>query len=156
MKEGIELNKTRVYCAGPIRGNREFRRNYQFIIETVHSLGASALSEIAGPQTLDLNDTQQLEKMSDEDIYNRDIKWLESADCVIAELSGPSIGAGFEVSYALFVKKIPVLVLFDPRGTRLSAMIAGCRDDNLIIKEYTDNTEIIEYVEEFINQKIQR
>ena len=43
-----------------------------------------------------------------EEIYNRDIKWLQSADIVVAEVTTPSLGVGYELGIAEKLN-IPVL-----------------------------------------------
>ena len=61
----------------------------------------------------------------DTSIYDRDIKWLKSADAVIAEVSTPSLGVGYELGIAQKLKK-PVLCLYKPSYNKyLSAMIKG-------------------------------
>ena len=62
---------------------------------------------------------------SDREIFMRDMEWLQSADLVIAEVTTPSLGVGYELGIAEKVK-IPVLCLYRPiKGKRLSAMISG-------------------------------
>ena len=50
---------------------------------------------------------------------------MQSADAVVAEVSTPSLGVGYELGIAEKLK-IPVLCLYRPiKGKRLSAMING-------------------------------
>ena len=59
------------------------------------------------------------------EIYVRDVEWLREADVVIAEVTTPSLGVGYEVARAAVMGK-PVVGLFRPEaGRRLSAMIRG-------------------------------
>jgi hypothetical protein len=51
--------------------------------------------------------------------------WLDQAAAVIAEVTVPSLGVGYEIAYALHARAIPVLGLCRA-GTRLSAMLTGC------------------------------
>ncbi|MCL7970955.1 MAG: nucleoside 2-deoxyribosyltransferase, partial [marine benthic group bacterium] len=61
----------------------------------------------------------------DAHIYARDIDWLREADAVVAEVSTPSLGVGYEIARAAQMGK-PVVCLFRPEaGRRLSAMIRG-------------------------------
>jgi len=85
-----------IYCAGPIRGNTKYQENYSEITRIVESLGHTALSEKSTKfsSSIPLNDKQ---------VYTRDIKWIDGSKVMIAEVSGPSLGVGFEISYALFV-----------------------------------------------------
>ena len=66
---------------------------------------------------------------TDEFIYKRDMAWLYSAHLVVAEVTQPSLGVGYELAYAE-QRKLPVLCLYRPevlksKGSRLSAMIKG-------------------------------
>ena len=49
--------------------------------------------------------------MTEEFIYNRDVDWLRESDCVIAEVTQPSLGVGYELGFAESLK-IPVLCLY--------------------------------------------
>ncbi len=55
---------------------------------------------------------------------------------MIAEISGPSLGVGFEIAYALFQKGIPVLALVSSDVEKISAMITGCNSELLTVKRY--------------------
>ena len=63
---------------------------------------------------------------SDKEIYQRDLEWLKSADAVIAEVTNPSLGVGYELGITEKLGK-PVLCLFDDadHNHNLSAMISG-------------------------------
>ena len=81
------------------------------------------LTEHVGSESLqDLGES----KLTDIEIYQRDMEWLESADAVIAEVTTPSLGVGYELGVAEKLNK-PILCLFDQRNQEqcLSAMMAG-------------------------------
>ena len=67
---------------------------------------------------------------SDRDIFERDIKALESSDILIADVSSPSLGVGYEIAYAI-CKNIKVIA-FVKEGVNLSAMINGNPEISLI------------------------
>jgi hypothetical protein len=133
-----------IYCAGPIRGNTTFQENYSEIVRIVESMGHTALAEVSGKfsSSIPLNAKQ---------IYTRDIKWIDGSKTMIAEVSGPSLGVGFEVSYALFVKKIPVLAVYHEQAGQVSAMISGCSNPLLQIKKYTNIDDLTSVVKNFIS-----
>uniref|UniRef100_A0AC11ESI6 2'-deoxynucleoside 5'-phosphate N-hydrolase 1 n=1 Tax=Ovis aries TaxID=9940 RepID=A0AC11ESI6_SHEEP len=61
-------------------------------------------------------------------IHDRDVAWLQQADVVVAEVTQPSLGVGYELGRAVALRK-PVLCLFRPKSGRvLSAMIRGAAD----------------------------
>lgn len=118
-----------VYCAGAIKGDIAYQDNYKKMIRFIESIDHTALAELNG-------NFKFYVPLSDKQIYTRDIKWIESSELVIAEISGPSLGVGFEIAYALFQQKIPVLALVSSEVKKISAMITGCNSRLLTIKRY--------------------
>jgi hypothetical protein len=88
--------------------------------------------------------------LSDKQIYTRDIKWIDGSKIMIAEVSGPSIGVGFEISYALFIKKMPVLAVYHNEAGQISSMITGCTNPLLEIKKYSNVDDLTSIVKKFI------
>lgn len=73
-------------------------------------------------------------------IYEKDMAWLREADAVVAEVTAPSLGVGYELAKAEDMGK-PVLCLYRPsEGRRLSAMIAG--NPRFRIHEYSEAREL--------------
>jgi nucleoside 2-deoxyribosyltransferase len=111
----------KIYFAGSIRGGRDDAALYQQIIALLRGHG-EVLTEHVGDADL----TRVGENgLHDRAIYERDMAWLEAADAVIAEVTVPSHGVGYEIARAEMLGK-PVLCLhrrYD--GQRLSAMLAG-------------------------------
>ena len=132
-----------IYCAGPIRGNTTYQENYSEITRIVESLGHTALSEKSTKfsSSIPLNDKQ---------VYTRDIKWIDGSKLMIAEVSGPSLGVGFEISYALLVKKIPVLAVYQENAGQISAMISGCNNKNLQLKKISNIDDLVQVIKSFI------
>lgn len=132
-----------IYCAGPIRGNTTYQQNYIQIVQIVEELGHSALSEVSSKFHSSI-------PLTAKQIYSRDVKWLDGSKMMIAEVSGPSLGVGFEVAYALFKKKIPVLVLYHQSSEQISSMIIGCNDPKLQVQKYIDTEDLRNRINEFI------
>ena len=111
----------KIYFAGSIRGGRDDAALYRRIISLLAEYG-EVLTEHVG----DVGLTRAGEDgPSDEVIYERDVAWLAEADVVIAEVTVPSHGVGYEIGRAESLGK-PVLCLHRPSvGRRLSAMLAG-------------------------------
>jgi len=132
-----------IYCAGPIKGNTTYQENYSEIVRIVESLGHTALSERSSKfnPSIPLNSKQ---------IYTRDIKWIDGSKIMIAEVSGPSLGVGFEIAYALFVKKIPVLAVYQENAGQISSMISGCNNKNLQIKKISNIDDLTQIIKTFI------
>lgn len=132
----------KIYCAGPIRGDTTWQKYYLDLTVYISSLGHTAYNEFnqAAPE---IKETAN--------IYDRDMKWLNDSECMIAEVSGPSTGVGYEIATALLVKKIPVLALHYTEAPRLSAMISDNRNNLLQIKKYGSKKELRSAINKFIN-----
>lgn len=131
-----------IYFAGSIRGGRTDRTLYVEMIRLLKTHGR-VLTEHIADETL----SEQGENLSDTDIHDRDMVWLRSATCVVAEVTTPSLGVGYEIGRAVEMK-IPVLCLFRPgAGKKLSAMIAGCGEVRL--QEYGDLADLPRIFDQF-------
>ena len=134
----------KIYFAGAIRGGREDAQLYEKLIAYLKEKG-QVLTEHIGSTDLGWEGETS---SKDEEIYNRDIKWLKSADIVVAEVTTPSLGVGYELGIAEKLN-IPVLCLYrSDKGNRLSAMISG----NAIFtcKEYSVFIEAQKWIDDFI------
>jgi nucleoside 2-deoxyribosyltransferase len=132
-----------IYCAGPIKGDTKFQESYKDIVRIVESMEHTALAQFSSkiPSTILLSDKQ---------IYTRDVKWIDGSKLMIAEVSGASLGVGFEIAYALFVKKIPVLAVYNEQAQDISSMITGCSDPNLQLKKYYNQEDLERIIRNFI------
>ena len=136
----------KIYFAGAIRGGREDAQLYEKLIAYLKEKG-QVLTEHIGSTDLGWEGETS---SKDEEIYNRDIQWLKSAEIVVAEVTTPSLGVGYELGIAEKLN-IPVLCLYRPdEGNRLSAMVSG----NAIFtcREYTVFIEAQKWIDDFIQQ----
>ena len=96
-----------IYFACSITGGREFESVYQAIVsklvEAGHQIPTAHLAEsgIAAVEAV----------IDPVEVYERDVAWIRACDRLIAEVSVPSHGVGYEIGFALGIGK-PVLVLF--------------------------------------------
>jgi nucleoside 2-deoxyribosyltransferase len=134
----------KIYCAGPIRGDVYHVEYYYQIVARVWQLGHVPLTELALSES-------ETAAAGDADIYIRDLRWLQQADALIAEVSGPSLGVGYEIAYALHALSIPVLCVGNRRSSEnLSAMITGNFSERLTLKIYDSGGELDGIVKEFL------
>nr|MBF0221464.1 nucleoside 2-deoxyribosyltransferase [Desulfobulbaceae bacterium] len=110
----------KIYFAGSIRGGREDAGVYWAMIEFLRTFG-EVLTEHVGD--LDLTEKGD-DGPSDRFIHDRDMEWLRRCDLVVAEVSQPSLGVGYELGWAAAWHK-PTLCLFRTSQASLSAMVAG-------------------------------
>ncbi len=135
-----------IYCAGPIKGDKQYQLFYKEIIKYISSLGHTALSELNDKfkSAFPLNDIQ---------IFKRDIKWMDSSEFIIAEATSASTGVGFEVAYALYNLKKPVLALCKNGEKSISAMISGCNSEILTVKYYSSVEDMKKIISQYLNEK---
>lgn len=136
----------KIYFAGSIRGGRQDRQKYLELIEFL-STHAEVLTEHIGSKSLGDNGETEL---GDDSICQRDLEWLSSAEAVVAEVTTPSLGVGYEIGMAEKLAK-PVLCLFDESQTefRLSAMLSG--NANLTVCRYQAIGEAKRQISEFLS-----
>ena len=133
-----------IYFACSITGGRNEEKIYQVIVDTLvvdgHQVPTAHLSR---------SDVTAMEEIVDpEEVYSRDIEWIDSCDALIAEVSTPSHGVGYEIAYALSQNK-PVLCLHK-HGTRVSKMITGNTNPFIIVRDYKHNADISKIIQGFI------
>ena len=137
----------KIYFAGSICAGRDDAGLYRKFIGYLKGYG-SVLTEHIGEHSLTEGGEDHL---GDKTIYGRDLEWLSSADAVIAEVSIPSLGVGYEIATAVHLRK-RVLCLYRPKGhKKLSAMIAGCPDVKTV--SYGTFEEAVNAIDGFLNDE---
>jgi nucleoside 2-deoxyribosyltransferase len=121
---------TKVYFCGSIKGGRQDRKIYEELIVHISKYAKVLTEHIADPSVgID-------QHLSDKEIHDRDISWLRESDLIIAEVTQPSLGVGYEIGRALEWGK-PIIALYRKNNEKkLSAMIAGV--DRIKVFEYAD------------------
>ncbi|XP_007530514.1 2'-deoxynucleoside 5'-phosphate N-hydrolase 1 isoform X2 [Erinaceus europaeus] len=121
----LEPGRLAVYFCGSIRGGREDQALYERIVARLRRFGAVLTEHVAAAE---LGARGEEAAGGDRFIHERDLAWLQQADVVVAEVTQPSLGVGYELGRAVVLDK-PVLCLFRPQsGRALSAMIRGAAD----------------------------
>ena len=136
----------KIYFAASIRGGRDDWPRYLEIVKQLREYG-EVLTEHVG----DVGLSAVGEDIGDRNIYDRDLGWLKSSDYLVAEVTTPSLGVGYEIGKATEWGK-PVLCLYRPgEGRLLSAMISG--SNGVTLKEYQGVTELKEIFEQYFRSK---
>jgi len=63
--------------------------------------------------------------MTDKEIYDRDISFINKSDIIIADVTIPSLGVGYEIAYAEKLDKKIFCLYYQEEGKKVSAMISG-------------------------------
>jgi len=140
-ESGTEALK--IYFSGSIRGGRADAQLYHDLIEFLKEYG-TVLTEHIG--RLDLVDEREIPPCQ---IHDRDMTWLRSADVIIAEVTTPSLGVGYELGRAVEMGK-PILCLYRKQGDKsVSGMISG--SPGIITVVYEELNEAIHWISGFIS-----
>lgn len=131
------------YFAGAIRGGRERLDIYIKINELLEKYGIVLDKHVANPKVDELEMDSTLEE-----IYLRDINWIKECDILVAEVSTPSLGVGYEIAYAENLGK-RIICVYDVT-INISAMIGGNKNFTLI--EYKDSNDLLSKLEQLLKE----
>jgi len=140
----------KVYLAASMRGGGEGKGwgHLKDLAAIVTALGHVPMNEVCCDKAPKVKVTGK----GDDFLYNRDMAWLRIADCLIAEVTYPSLGVGYEIAAAVREQKIPVLALVQKKSPELSAMLNGNTDPLFHLQRYIGSGEMEEHVRRFLSK----
>ncbi len=133
-----------LYFSCSLTGGRKDEPIYVIIVDHLLGLGHTVpTAHLARP------DVMHLEKIvKPSEVYKRDIQWIRASDAVVAEVSTPSHGVGYEVAYGLSLGK-PVLCLYH-REASVSKMLTGNDSAGLVVRDYRNPKEALQELDHFL------
>ncbi len=135
------MGKPKVYLAAPILGHPDGRLLASQLLEALIRVGL----DIVNPWVTGGPDAAQ-----PREIYLRDTALIEAADGLVAEVTLPSLGVGYEIAYALCRGK-PVAALAR-EGARVSRLIQGIQSPRFMFHTYADPLEAARLAAGFIGR----
>jgi 2'-deoxynucleoside 5'-phosphate N-hydrolase len=136
----------KIYFAGSIHGGSPDRDLYQKIVGYLHQFG-EVLTEHVGDVE---RSTKREGSQTVQEIYDEDMHWLRQSDVVVAEVTTPSLGVGYEIARAEELGK-PILCLYRPLPDRiLSLMLKG--NKKLKVAEFHTLDEVKAHINDFFSQ----
>jgi nucleoside 2-deoxyribosyltransferase len=133
-----------IYFSCSITGGRTDQQNYQAIVD--HLLRSGHTVPTAHLSKLDVFSLEAVVKPTE--VFLRDMKWIEECDALIAEVSTPSHGVGYEIAQALFQKK-PVFCCYQI-GRRVSKIITGNTSSTIVARNYQNIDDLLKMIDEFL------
>jgi hypothetical protein len=133
-----------IYFSCSITGGRQDQLVYHAIVETLQRAGHEV-------PTAHLSHSDVMEKetvISPAEVYERDVRWVKGCNALIAEVSTPSHGVGYEIAHALFLNK-PVLCCYQQKQ-RVSKMILGNNSPTLTNYAYQSLADLLPEIEHFL------
>ena len=133
-----------LYFSCSLTGGRKDQVIYAHIVDHLLKHGHEVpTAHLARPEVM------ALEKVVDPaEVYRRDIDWIDGCQAMIAEVSTPSLGVGYEYGLAVQLGK-PVLCVYRS-GSRMSKMITGNPAPNLTVAAYSSEAELDRQVDAFL------
>lgn len=132
----------KIYFGGSIKGGRSKVEDYKKIVDYLKTIGTVLDEHIADP-----NLQSSGESITSTEIYNRDVSWINECDILIAEVTVPSLGVGYEIGYAESLNK-RIICLYQ-NDESISAMIKG--NNSITHISYDDVDELITKLSTYFN-----
>ncbi len=133
-----------IYFSCSLTGGRQDESVYLTIVDHLLEIGHDVpTAHLAHPQVMDL------ERVVDaREVYERDMAWIAACDVLIAEVSTPSHGVGYEIAVAL-KREIPVLCCHR-EGVAVSKMITGNDSKTLTLCTYQRTGDVLTAIDDFL------
>jgi nucleoside 2-deoxyribosyltransferase len=133
-----------VYFACSITGGRQDELVYQKLVAALQQDGHHVPTALlASPDVMPLEGV-----VSAADVYTRDVRWITECDFLLAEVSTPSHGVGYEIGYALTLGK-KVLCLYR-KGRKVSKMILGNPHPQLTVRDYKTPDQAVSMLNSYL------
>src|SRR5271154_1504946 len=129
----------KIYFGFTVAGDRSGIDTARKVVHLLEKMGHEVLTR----HLVSDNAWEADRSISPQDVYRRDMDWLEQCELFMAEVSGSSFGLGFETGYLLGATEKKV-VLFYRRAveTKISLLITGITHPNCRLVPYSDLDEI--------------
>lgn len=139
-----------IYLACTVRGDRGGLAGARALADLLERAGHVVMT-----RHLLADDVEAAEStLTERAVFERDVRWLDAADLLIAEASGSSYGVGFEVGYILGrsaqTAQRVVLLYHADRAAYVSRLIAGNTHPACTTYPYRDAADLLRFVETLI------
>jgi nucleoside 2-deoxyribosyltransferase len=136
----------KVFFSCSMRGGygRVAQEELRKIPDLIEELGMEVISRHQTQEDFIENES----RLTEQQIHDRDYRWLREADLVIAEITNPSLGVGAEIADAVHLG-IPVLAIYKKEyENQISAYISG--KTGVACRAYSGYEELKEVIKEFV------
>jgi 2'-deoxynucleoside 5'-phosphate N-hydrolase len=134
----------KIYFSCSITGGRGDQPIYAALVESLQAGGHEVLT--AQLSSADIMEEERV--ISAAEVYERDVRWVTECDALIAEVSTPSHGVGYEIALALYLEK-PVLCCYQAERS-VSKMILGNNHSGMSLAEYRTVDELLQSAARFL------
>ena len=141
-------SQKRIYIALPIQGQRLGNNAYQHLSKAVDELGFL----VANPQVLEPPLEDAGARFNPRDVYQDNYRLLKSSDLLVAEISRPSLGVGYEIASAEHFG-LPILCVYQAKLRQsVSLMILGIPYRRFLTASYNTVDELKMCIESAVRE----
>lgn len=142
--KGNPCAKMNIYFSCSITGGRKEQPVYAAIVRALLEDGHRVPTALlASPRVIELETLVEARE-----VFRRDVTWVRECDALVAEVTTPSHGVGYEIALALMLEK-PVMCCFNSDAT-VSKMITGNDHPRLRLAPYRNPEEAVTLLRDFI------
>jgi nucleoside 2-deoxyribosyltransferase len=131
----------KIYFGFTVAGDRGSLETARAMVAVLDELGHEVLTRYL----VDDDAREADRRLLPEEVYARDMAWLEQCDVFVAEVSGSSFGIGYEAGYVLGGLSKPAILFYrEDLERRISLLITGNRHPNCRLVRYERASEAAE------------
>ena len=145
MIKSDRIKTMNIYFSCSITGGREDQKIYQAIVDHLLDYGHIVPTAHLSSENI-LSEEAVIEPV---EVYHRDVNWVTECDALIAEVSTPSHGVGYEIALALSLNK-PVLCCHKS-GKKVSKMLSGNTHPGFKLASYSNAEDLLDKVDRFLD-----
>jgi 2'-deoxynucleoside 5'-phosphate N-hydrolase len=129
----------KIYFGFTVTGDRSTLETARRIVLLQEEMGHEVLTRLL----VDDNAWAEDRLISPQEVYRRDIAWLQQCDLFLAEVSGSSFGLGFEAGYLLGATAKKVILFYRLElEKKISRLIKGNTHSNCTLGRYSRTEEV--------------
>jgi len=142
----VMTRQKRVFFSCSMRGgySRVAQEELRKIPDIIEALGLVLISRHQTSENFMENES----KLTEQEIHDRDYRWLKEVDLVIAEITNPSLGVGAEIADAVNLGISVLCVYKKEYEHQISAYVRG--KAGVVCRAYSDHDELKEVIREFV------
>jgi hypothetical protein len=136
-------NRMKIYFGFTVAGDRSSITVARAVVRLLEDLGHEVLT-----RHLVSDDAWAADRsIRPQDVYRRDIAWLEQCELFVAEVSGSSFGLGFETGFLLGATDKKAILLYRRElEPKVSLLISGNTHPRCTLLPYTSFAEVEKFI----------
>ena len=136
----------KIYFSCSITGGRDDQKIYAQIVDHLQHTGYEVLTAHLASEGMMTDEVA----MDPFEVYERDMGWLQTCDALLAEVTTPSHGVGYEIAEALHHNK-PVFCCYQ-KGRKVSKILTGNVSEGFLIRPYGNFSDLSIQIQAFLTE----